>query len=51
MDIKYHYIRQEVQNNNIVTEYCPTDDMIADIFTKPLPRNRFEKLRDMLNVG
>lgn len=51
MDVKYHYIRQEVQNQHITTEYCPTDSMIADIFTKPLSRDRFRTLRDMLGVS
>jgi hypothetical protein len=30
--------------------WCPTNDMIADIMTKPLPRPRFIELRDKLNV-
>lgn len=51
MDVKFHYIRQEIQNQRIVTEYCPTDSMIADILTKPLSRNRFMTLRDMLGVS
>ena len=31
-------------------EYCRTDKMIADIFTKALARIIFERLRDMLQV-
>ena len=25
--------------------YCPTEEMTADLLTKPLPRGRFETLR------
>jgi hypothetical protein len=31
-------------------EYCPTEKMIADIFTKPLAKPLFTKLRDMLKI-
>ena len=28
--------------------YCPTDDMIADVLTKPLQGAKFHKLRRLL---
>jgi len=31
-------------------EYCPTEDQIAYIFIKALPRPRFELLRTMFGV-
>ena len=48
--IKYHFIREAETNMKIRLEYCPTEDQIADIFTKALPRPRFELLRAMLGV-
>jgi len=38
IDIRYHYIRDAVARGQISMEYCPTDDMTADILTKALPR-------------
>jgi len=49
-EVKFHYIRQEVQNRHIVTEYYPTETMLADIFTKPLNPDKFQKLRNMLGI-
>src|ERR1700678_755548 len=37
IDIRYHFIKFCIQNHSIDLIYCPTEDMIADIFTKPLP--------------
>jgi len=48
--IQYHFIREAEKNMKIRLEYCPTEDQIADIFTKALPRPRFELLRAMLGV-
>ena len=50
IDIKYHFIRQSVDTNCIEVKYCCTDNMIADIMTKSLPRPKFEKLRAMLGI-
>ena len=35
-------------SNEIRIEYCPTEDMIADFFTKPLQGKQFYKLRDQV---
>ena len=37
IDIRYHFIRHEVDSGAFKLIYCPTDDMVADILTKPLP--------------
>ena len=44
VDIKYHYIREQVNDGTVELKYCPTNNMIADMFTKGLGRDRFIKL-------
>jgi hypothetical protein len=48
--IKFHFLREQVTENNIKLEYIGTKEQIADIFTKPLPRETFEYLRQKLGV-
>ena len=43
VDIKYHFVRSAVSDEKISIEYCPTTDMVADIFTKPVPRVTMER--------
>jgi hypothetical protein len=43
--IEHHYIRELVANNQIVLVYCPTSEMVADLFTKNLAKPVFEYLR------
>lgn len=38
IDVRYHFIRQKVEDNVIELKHLPTTDMIADICTKALPK-------------
>jgi hypothetical protein len=42
---KYHHFRQHVTNKEIAIEKIRSQDQIADIFTKNLPKDLFLKLR------
>jgi hypothetical protein len=42
IEIKYHYIRDMVQRKTIHVQYLSTHEQIADIFTKPLAKTKFE---------
>ena len=42
--IRHHFVRERVQDGAIALKYISTEEMIADILTKPLPKHRFEKL-------
>jgi len=42
--IKYYFFREAEATKEIKLDYCKTEDQIADIFTKALPRPRFEEL-------
>lgn len=50
IDIKHHYIREQVSNGTIMLEYCSTSEMLADILTKGLTREIFCKLLDRSGV-
>jgi hypothetical protein len=49
-DKKYHVIRRQVQKQVIELKHCPGLLNIADIWTKPLSKNRFELLRSRLGI-
>ena len=48
--IKYHYLREQVYQKTIKLEYIGTKEQIVDIFTKPLPKEAFERLRQKMGV-
>jgi hypothetical protein len=48
--IKYHFLWEQVAEKNIRVEYVGTKEQVADIFTKPLPREAFEYFRQRLRV-
>ncbi|KAL0375559.1 UNVERIFIED_CONTAM: Retrovirus-related Pol polyprotein from transposon TNT 1-94 [Sesamum calycinum] len=50
IDIKYHSLREATTRGGIELKYCSTEKQLADIFTKALPRNKFEELRMKIGV-
>jgi hypothetical protein len=42
IEIRYHYICDMVQRGSIKLQYVSTDEQVADVFTKPLSRVKFE---------
>lgn len=51
IDVKYQFVNDHVKKRSIFIEYCPTEDMIADILTKSIPTIKLCKLRSMLGVS
>jgi hypothetical protein len=54
INIRYFFIADCIEKGDVKVEYCPTEDMVADIcniFTKPLQGSAFHKFRnDVLNI-
>ena len=50
IDIKFHFIRERIASNELKVVYCNSNDMLADVMTKALPKDQFLKLRKLLNV-
>ncbi|GAA0156010.1 transmembrane signal receptor [Lithospermum erythrorhizon] len=50
IDIRYHFLRDLSKEKAIEFQHCGTGDQIADIMTKPLKLETFQKLRDMLGM-
>jgi hypothetical protein len=50
IDVCHHFVRERVLSKEIKVIYCPTEDMVADIMTKGLPKPCFEKLRKLLGI-
>ena len=48
VNIRYFWVKDRIDNNEISVEYKPTDEMIADVLTKPLQGKKFTDLRDKL---
>ncbi|GJR73906.1 retrovirus-related pol polyprotein from transposon TNT 1-94 [Tanacetum coccineum] len=50
IDIRHHFIRDQVENGVVELYFVTTDYQITDIFTKALPRERFEFLLSRLGM-
>jgi hypothetical protein len=48
--LRYHFIREAVEDGKVKMEYIPTADNVADIFTKVLPRTKFDKFVGKLGL-
>ena len=48
INIEYFFIKDRVESGEITIIYCPTEDMIADFFTKPLQGIKFIQFRESI---
>ncbi|GJU26974.1 retrovirus-related pol polyprotein from transposon TNT 1-94 [Tanacetum coccineum] len=50
IDVCYHFIKEQVENRIVELYFVWTEYQLADIFTKPLPRERFNFLIEKLGM-
>jgi hypothetical protein len=50
MDIRYKFVKHWVENGFVLLKYVNTNDQKADLFTKALPLEKFNKLRDSIEM-
>ncbi|GKF52696.1 hypothetical protein Tco_0159606, partial [Tanacetum coccineum] len=50
IDVRYHFIKEQVKNRIVELYFFRTEYQLADIFTKPLPRERFKFLIEKLGM-
>ena len=49
--IKLFFLRDVQKDGDVCLKYCKTEDQLSDIFTKALPKGRFELLREKLGIS
>ena len=50
IEIRHHFLRDHTQKGDIVLQFIPTENQLADIFTKSLGEEQFCKIRQELGI-
>ena len=50
IDLRFHFIREAVQDEKIAVSYIPTDENVSDVLTKALARPKFQRFVEMLGL-
>jgi hypothetical protein len=51
MNVRYFFVHDRVNAGDITIQHCPTTEMLADYFTKPLQGTLFRRMRDnIMNI-
>ena len=48
--LSYRFIKGETSKGRVSAKWCASKDQLADMLTKPLPRQTFEELRCEIQV-
>lgn len=50
IDLRYHFIREVLDSGRATLDYCPTNDMVADLLTKALVRRKVDFLAGLMGL-
>ena len=50
IDVRYHFCKQQIKLGIINLKYCSTNEMVADMFTKPLEKLKFNQFVPRLGM-
>ncbi|KAJ0542271.1 putative RNA-directed DNA polymerase [Helianthus annuus] len=50
VEVDFHFVRERVAQGKLKVQFISTKDQLADVFTKPLPADRFLYLKSKLRV-
>jgi hypothetical protein len=48
INIHYFFVADRIKAKELMVEYCPTGNMLADFFTKPLQGKAFKNFLDII---
>ena len=48
IEIRFFFVTDNVEKGTLSIEYCPTNDMVGDFFTKPLQGSNIIKFRSII---
>lgn len=48
LNIRFFFITDQIKTGILGVEHCPTEDMVADFYTKLLQGSAFKRFRDMI---
>jgi KUP system potassium uptake protein len=51
IDLKWHFLKAHVEEGTVILLYLPTDRVVADMFTKPLPGPALARHRSAISGG
>lgn len=50
IDIQHHFIREKAESGVVVLQFCNTQDMMADILTKGLSKEKHEHCKELMGL-
>ena len=50
IDVQYHFICEKIEEKVIELRYCPTQEMVVDVLTKALARDKHEAMRRVMRL-
>jgi len=48
MRVRIAHVKEIIEQGSVEIRYCPIEEMVVDILTKPISGKQFKKLRDMM---